>query len=151
MALTSCFSPRADTTGGDPELPASGDGGAAATDLRTVVVQHVLIAHNGTGIAGVTRNPREAEQLAQRVLARARRGESFDRLVRLHSDESRDKDIYDLTNYGVPPSRKGQVQRVQMVRGFGDVAFKLRPLEIGLVPYDEARSPYGWHVIKRLR
>lgn len=40
--------------------------------------------------------------------------------------------------------------REQMVPGFADVAFGLAPGEVGIAPHDAQRSPYGWHVIKRL-
>jgi parvulin-like peptidyl-prolyl isomerase len=37
-----------------------------------------------------------------------------------------------------------------MVPGFGDVAFELKVGEVGLCPFDGVRSPFGFHVIKRL-
>ncbi|MFT5049926.1 MAG: peptidyl-prolyl cis-trans isomerase B (cyclophilin B) [Chlamydiales bacterium] len=40
--------------------------------------------------------------------------------------------------------------REQMVPAFGDVGFLLEVGEVGLAPFDPAKSPYGWHVIKRL-
>lgn len=40
--------------------------------------------------------------------------------------------------------------RAAMVPAFGDVGFGLQIGEVGLAEYDEAKSPFGWHVIKRL-
>lgn len=40
--------------------------------------------------------------------------------------------------------------RAQMVPGFGDTAFGLEVGAVGLLPYDEQSSPFGWHVIKRI-
>lgn len=40
--------------------------------------------------------------------------------------------------------------RAALVPAFGDVGFTLAPGEIGLAEYDERRSPFGWHLIKRL-
>jgi len=41
--------------------------------------------------------------------------------------------------------------RSAVVQGFADAAFALQPGEIALVPWDAELSPYGWHVIRRLR
>ena len=38
-----------------------------------------------------------------------------------------------------------------MVAAFGDVGFKLDVGEVGMAPYDPAKSKYGWHIIKRLK
>lgn len=40
--------------------------------------------------------------------------------------------------------------RAALVPAFGDLGFALRPGEIGLAEHDERRSPFGWHLIKRL-
>ena len=40
--------------------------------------------------------------------------------------------------------------RDQMVPAFGDVGFTLEVGGVGLAPYDETKSPFGFHVIKRL-
>jgi len=40
--------------------------------------------------------------------------------------------------------------RAALVPAFGDLGFTLEPGEIGLAEHDEQRSPFGWHVIKRL-
>jgi len=40
--------------------------------------------------------------------------------------------------------------RAAMVAGFGDVGFALAEGEVGLASFDEEKSPFGWHIIKRL-
>lgn len=40
--------------------------------------------------------------------------------------------------------------RASLVPAFGDLGFALQPGEIGLAEHDEQRSPFGWHLIKRL-
>lgn len=40
--------------------------------------------------------------------------------------------------------------RAAMVPGFGDVGFSLGAGEVGLAEFDENKSPFGWHIIKRL-
>jgi parvulin-like peptidyl-prolyl isomerase len=38
-----------------------------------------------------------------------------------------------------------------MVKGFSDVSFSLSPGNIDVARYDPKTSPYGWHIIKRLK
>ena len=40
--------------------------------------------------------------------------------------------------------------RSEMVAGFGDTAYSLKVGEVGMCPYDPAKSKFGWHVIKRI-
>lgn len=40
--------------------------------------------------------------------------------------------------------------RAAMVAAFGDVGFSLGEGEVGLAEFDEEKSPFGWHIIKRL-
>lgn len=41
--------------------------------------------------------------------------------------------------------------RAGMVPGFGNVGFRLKVGEIGVAPWDAKASPYGWHIIKRVK
>ena len=38
-----------------------------------------------------------------------------------------------------------------MVGCFGDVSFSLAVGEIGMCDFEPKGSPYGWHIIKRLK
>jgi parvulin-like peptidyl-prolyl isomerase len=38
-----------------------------------------------------------------------------------------------------------------MVPAFGDVGFQLDAGQVGMASYDRDKSPYGWHIIKRLK
>jgi parvulin-like peptidyl-prolyl cis-trans isomerase-like protein len=40
--------------------------------------------------------------------------------------------------------------RAAMVPAFGDVGFALEVGEVGMAEYDDAASPFGWHIIKRI-
>ncbi|MDA0667388.1 MAG: peptidylprolyl isomerase [Planctomycetota bacterium] len=40
--------------------------------------------------------------------------------------------------------------RAAMVAAFGDVGFSLAEGEVGIASFDEEKSPFGWHIIKRL-
>ena len=109
----------------------------------------ILIAFAGK-VPGknVTRTQDEARALAHQILNRAKKGEDFDSLVRTYTDD-RAPGIYGLANSGVTPA-PGEFSRDRMVPAFGEVGFSLAPGEIGIAEYDPVKSPYGWHVIKRL-
>jgi hypothetical protein len=115
-----------------------------------VVVQHVLIAFEGADIPGATRTRDEAGRLAKRVLEEARRGRPFPDLVRLYSDDRHGDGTYALANWGVPAGPQ-ETDRQRMVRGFGNLAFTLAVGEFGVVEHDPQKSPFGWHVMKRLK
>jgi hypothetical protein len=122
-----------------------------------IEVQHVLIGFQGT-IPGktITRTQAEAEKLAKDVLDRARKGENFDTLVQQSTDDQF-PGVYDLANKGVTPDKsKQEYPRDGMVAGFSDIAFSLSPGNVDVAAYqpDKAKpgySPFGWHIIKRLK
>jgi len=135
--------------------PAEPDRTALTAPLPTdepthVVVQHVLLAFDATGLPAVTRSKADAQRLAQRVLTDARAGREFADLVRLYSDDRGYDGILEIANWGVPPGPTERERRA-LARGFSATAFRLEPGEIGLVEYDETSSPYGWHIVKRVR
>jgi parvulin-like peptidyl-prolyl isomerase len=116
---------------------------------RRVTLQHILIAFKDTGTKA-TRSKDEARKLADDVLLRARSGENFGKLMKEFSDDSPEGGTYSLSNRGVT-RETDEFERDGMVPAFGDVGFKLKPGEIELAPYDPKASPYGWHIIKRLK
>jgi parvulin-like peptidyl-prolyl isomerase len=113
-----------------------------------VTVQHILVSFKGKTKKPVTRKKAEAETLAKSLMDRIAKGEDFDALVKAHTDDSY-PGIYTLTNDGVPVT-SGSFTREQMAMSFGDVAFSLAVGEVGMAKYDGFKSPYGWHIIKRL-
>ena len=141
----------------DPATATTTDAAPATTATQTapaaaaahIKLQHILIAFAGK-VPGknITRTEAEARQLAEEVLARAKAGEDFDALVRTYTDDAH-PGIYGLSNSGVEPAA-GEFSRDRMVPAFGEVGFSLAPGEIGLAVYDARKSPYGWHIIKRL-
>lgn len=150
--------PPATTT---PAAPTDTSGGKTASNTMPVTpsmppdhieVQHVLIAFQGS-IPGktITRTKAEAEKLAQDVLAQARGGADMDQLVQKYTDDQY-PGVYDLANDGVTPDvAKGEYKRSGMVKGFSDAAFSLSVGNVGISNYDPKNSPFGWHIIKRLR
>ncbi len=117
-----------------------------------IVVQHILIAFQGSiPKPTVTRTQQEAEKLAMKVFQEAKQGADFDTLVKKYTDDQY-PGIYRMANKGVTPDRsKKEYSRENMVPAFGDVGFKLKVGEIGLAKYDPKKSPYGWHIIKRIK
>jgi len=121
-----------------------------ATTPEHVQVQHILIGFVGS-VPGkpITRTKEEAKALAYQILERARKGEDFDALVRAYTDDS-PPGIYAMSGNGVAPA-SGEYARNGMVPAFGNVGFELSPGNIGIADYDPKTSPFGWHIIKRLR
>ena len=113
-----------------------------------VKVQHILISFKGKTKKPVTRKKAEAEELARSLMDRIAKGEDFDALVKQYTDDQY-PGTYTLTNDG-QPRISGTFAREQMAMSFGDVAFSLKVGEVGMAKYDGFKSPYGWHIIKRL-
>jgi len=115
-----------------------------------VKVQHILIGFAGS-VPGkpITRTQDEAKALAYQILDRARKGEDFDTLVREYTDDS-PPGIYGMAGVSITPL-PGEYRRDGMVPAFGNVGFAVSPGNIGIADYDPATSPYGWHIIKRLK
>jgi len=132
-----------------PKPPANADMDAAIKLLmakpeqadENIEIQHILIAFQGAPrMSGITRSKDEAKALAQKVYAEAISGGDFDALVKQYTNDSA-PGIYPMTKAG----------RAAMVKGFGDVGFRLKVGEIGVSPWDATASPFGWHIIKRLK
>jgi hypothetical protein len=117
-----------------------------------IEVQHVLIGFVGT-IPGksITRSEDEAKTLAYQILDRAKKGEDFGQLVQKYTDDQY-PGIYRLADRGQTADQAvGEFPRDGMVKGFSDAAFSLKPGEVGISDYNKPNSPFGWHIIKRLR
>jgi peptidyl-prolyl cis-trans isomerase C/foldase protein PrsA len=113
-----------------------------------IQVAHVLISFAGAGTEA-TRTKAEAEKLANDVLARAKKGEDFHQLIKELSDDP-GEGIYGMANVRVAP-KQGEYPRQGMVAAFGDVGFTLDVGGIGMSAFDPQKSPFGWHIIKRLK
>ena len=134
------------------EAPATKDDeqAEATPAAEHIEVQHILISFKGR-LPGknITRTLDEAKGLAARVLERAKGGEDFGELVKEFSNDDY-PGIYRMANKGVE-AVAGEFKRGGMVQGFGDVSFGLAVGEIGVADYDTRKSPYGWHIVKRLK
>ena len=125
-----------------------------------VVVDHILIGVRGD--LPVQRSKEEARELADKIVARLEAGEDWNALKNEFSD--------DPPSPGAPkggpctmdakqPKRdmeliaKGIYSKDDMAVGFADTSFGLEVGEIGIAEYDMAdrRSPFGYHIIKRIK
>jgi hypothetical protein len=121
-----------------------------STPPQHVQVQHILIGFSGS-VPGkaITRSKEEAKTLAYQILDRARKGEDFDELVKQYTDDS-PPGIYGMSEKGLQPG-PGEYPRDGMVAAFGNVGFNISPGNIGIADYDPQASPFGYHIIKRLK
>lgn len=115
-----------------------------------ITVKHVLVSFEGNKTSA-TRSKSEALQMAYDVLGFARKGQDFDHLMKTYSDDNAPgAGTYTLVNLGVE-KQPGQYGRKDMVGAFGDVGFRLAVGEIGFADFDAATSPFGYHIIKRIK
>ena len=108
-----------------------------------VPVQHVLIGWKDTPMAKRSADPRakdrtkeQADKLATDILAKAKAGEDFSKLMKDFSEDPGSKDTgksYDVAT------------DAPYVDSFKKLALRLKEGEVGLV-----KSPFGWHIMKRL-
>jgi len=115
-----------------------------------IQVQHVLVGFKGS-VPGkpIIRSQEEARTLAYDILKKAQGGADFDGLVRQYTDDS-PPGIYGMSNRGAQPAQ-GEYARDGMVPAFGNVGFTLKVGGYGVADFDPRTSPYGYHVIKRLK
>jgi hypothetical protein len=121
-----------------------------AGEPTRIVVQHLLVSFKGK-LPGknVERSETQAKDLAEQLLARARGGEDFGALVKQYTDDQA-PGLYTMVGIGQVPAA-GEYSRDQMVPGFADTSFRLAVGEIGLCRYDGVKSPFGFHLIKRIQ
>ena len=121
-----------------------------AAEPEHIQVQHILVSFTGK-LPGknVTRTQDEAKKLAYELLEKAKKGADFGELVKQHTDDAY-PGTYGMSNVNINAG-PGEYPRVGMVPAFGNVGFKLKVGEIGIADFDAKDSPYGYHIIKRLK
>jgi len=114
-----------------------------------ITVQHCLIGFQGS-VPGkpISRTKEEAKELAERLLKLLKDGDKFEEIINQFTDDS-PPGIYKMTNNGVRQI-PGAYPRGGMVPAFGDTGFPLQVGEYGLAEHDSMKSPYGWHIVKRI-
>ena len=141
---------------GSTDATAPGSADATVADDKeepdAITVQHCLIGFSGSvGGKPIKRSKDEAGKLAAELLEKLQAGGDFDEIITTYTDDS-PPGIYKMANSGLPADRRSKVfSRDGMVPAFGNVGFKLDVGEYGVSEYDPKDSPYGWHIIKRLK
>lgn len=130
--------PAPDRSKDEPAPPGPASRLTSAEAPKEVGARHVLVQYVGSerADAHVVRSRDQAEALAQKVLDRARRGESFTRLAAEYSDEP---------GAAARGGALGKFGRGKMAPKFEEAAFRLRVGEIS----DVVETPFGFHVILR--
>ncbi|MHC4840135.1 MAG: peptidylprolyl isomerase [Planctomycetota bacterium] len=116
---------------------------------ESIQVQHLLVGVKHPRLQGVSRTVDEAELLAADLYARLVDGSDFDELIKEYTNDSA-PGIYGMTT-NPELADDGVYLRNLMVAAFGNVGYRLEVGEISVAPYDEKASPYGFHIIKRLK
>lgn len=112
-----------------------------------VELVHILVSFTGAPRIKIeNRTLEQAEQRAADLLARVQAGEDFE-AVRVANTDDQGGKSYKLSTNNAP----GTSKRGAMVKGFGDVGWRLAVGEIGVAPHDATASPFGWHIIKRVK
>jgi hypothetical protein len=131
------------------ERPAETTGRDMSTEPQYITVQHCLIGFQGSVPGkGITRSKEQAQKLAEEIFKRAKSGADFAAIVKEYTDDS-PPGIYKMANRRVPVSR-GVYSRDGMVPAFGDTGFPLEVGAYGLASFDPVKSPFGWHIVKRI-
>ncbi|MEM7306374.1 MAG: peptidylprolyl isomerase [Planctomycetota bacterium] len=119
--------------------------------VDVIEVEHILVSFAGAprmDPTKVTRTRDEAETLAAELYVKVAGGGDFTAIKNDSSDDDASTGIYQMSQKMSVPA---QFQRSGMVPAFGNVGWKLEVGEISVAPYDPTDSPYGWHIIKRLK
>jgi len=127
-----------------PDPLESADILARPAETGPVQVQHVLVGwkdapaakHGQADPRALARTKADADKLALEILGKAKAGDDFKGLMKQYSEDPGSKDTgkpYDVST------------TAQLVEPFKQLSLRLHENEVGLV-----KSPFGWHIIKRI-
>ena len=154
VALPACETKTTETTAAAPSGPVTPESTVPVKPEKEpehVQVQHILVAFDRAERTKSTRKRDDAEALAKRLLERARNGEDFNALVKEFTDDAY-PGIYGIANDGVrADTSHGEFPRSKMAAAFGSIGFAISPGNVDMAPYQMQDSPFGWHIIKRLK
>ena len=120
-----------------------------------IVVDHILIGVRSPSFAQGKRTAVDARTYAHELFQKLQAGGDWDGAKRENSEDGppgHPGGPYAMANRGVEAAvATGEFKRDGMVPAFGDVGFTLNVGEIGIADYDLRTSPFGYHIIKRVR
>ena len=128
------------------------------TEPESIVIQHVLIGcgPQAPTPAGKSRTVEQARKLAEEIAVKAKNGADFGELVKSYSEDTGSvkktpPGSYGLVQDGKPKPTPDTYEKSGFVLGFSWTAFMLDVGDVGISAYDPDLSPYGFHVIKRIK
>lgn len=116
--------------------PANASATAEVADLQQVAASHILIAYKGAERSKAERSEAEAKKLVDELLARIKKGESFEKIAEENSDCPSGK---------AKKGSLGDFKRGVMAKEFEQSAFSLKIGEISGV----VKTAFGYHIIRR--
>ena len=117
-------------------------------ELDKLKIQHVLISFEGAKNSKTKRTQEEAEELAIVIYSQVASGSvEFADAMRYSNDTGEGQ--YVSANSG-QTDEEGVFARKQLAANLGNVSWRLEVGEVGVVPYDQFKAPYGFHVVKRI-
>ena len=135
-----------DESGGNGKPSAKKDDGK---EPDYVTVDHILIGVKGPRLPQA-RDKDAARKLAYELLDKLKAGGDWTALKRQHSDDPPPGGPYAMANHGKQP-QGNMFPRAGMAPAFGDVGFALDVGEIRMADHHPQKSPFGYHIIKRVR
>jgi foldase protein PrsA len=114
-----------------------------------IEVDHILIGVTSPKFSG-KRGAADAKKVAYDLLAKLQAGGDWAKAKREFSEDPPPGGPYAMANRGVAPGR-GEYGRDTMVPAFGNVGFGLAVGSIGMADHDAKTSPFGYHLIKRVK
>jgi hypothetical protein len=109
---------------------------AEVSDLQKVSASHILVAYKGAERSKAERSEDDAKKLVEELLAKIKKGESFEKLAEENSDCPSGK---------AQKGSLGEFGRGVMAKEFENSAFSLKVGEISGV----VKTAFGYHIIRR--
>lgn len=159
-ALAACEEAKPGTPPGPAPMPAQDGKQTPPGEPVRITVQHILVAFKDAHavkqkqaqgqMKEVVRSRADAQELARTVFELAKTGHAINDLKAKYRSDDGGPGEYEMSNFGVPVPQ-GVTPRSGMVPAFGNVGFKLEVGDVGMAEYHETDSPYGWHIIRRVK
>jgi hypothetical protein len=135
----------------DPEATTPPPSSGSGRPPDHIVVDHILIGVKSAAFPDGKRSPAEAKAFAYALYAKLKGGADWATAKRESSEDPPPGGPYAMCNRGVRPTAPDEISRVNMVPAFGDVGFSLEIGGMGMADYDARKSPFGYHIIKRVK
>jgi hypothetical protein len=150
LVLAACGGDNATSSAG-AQAPASQEPMDPSRPPSRISVDHILVGVKSARFPQGKRSEAEARAFAYDLLAKVKAGADWAAAKRDHSEDPPPGGPYAIANRGVAPASADEFGRDEMVPAFGDVGFALQVGEIGIADYSATKSPFGFHLIKRVK